>query len=182
MALLSGVLIGLASAYLTARVRAKTARGLAEQILANASAEAETIRKQADLAAKEEVFKRREDFEAESERVRRDLRDQDRRLEKRADILDQKLELINRKENEFTALGRSLADQQEVLRLHQAEVRQNLATQLESLQRISRLSPDERARCFSSVLKKTSKARSVISFSSIIRSFKTPASRSAVRF
>ena len=122
------MLIGLASAYLIARFRAKTARGLAEQILANANVEADTIRRQGELAAKEEVLKRREDFEAEIDRVRRDFREQERRLDKRADILDQKLELINKKEIEFEVLGRSLAEQQEELRQRQAEVKQALAS------------------------------------------------------
>ena len=51
--------------------------------------------------------------------------------------------MINRKENEFAALGQSLADQQEELRLRQVEVKQLLAKQLENLQRISRLSSDD---------------------------------------
>jgi len=134
------VLIGLSSAYLVARFRAQTARGLAEQILANANLEAETIKKQADLAAKEEILKRREDLEAEIDRGRRDLREQERRLEKRADTLDQKLDLITKKEDELVAAGRSLADLQEDLRQRHGEVRKALATQLENLERICRLS------------------------------------------
>jgi ribonucrease Y len=140
---LSGVLIGLASAYFNARFRAKTARGLADQILAAANVEAETIRRQADVAAKEEMLKRREDFDAEIERARRELREQVRRHDKQTDILDQKLELINRKENEFVVLGRSLGEQQEELRQRQGEVKQVLANQLEHLQRICRLSADD---------------------------------------
>jgi ribonuclease Y len=141
--LLSGVLIGLAIAYVMARLRAKTARSLADHILANANGEAETIRKQADLSAKEEVLKRREAFEAEIDRVRRDMREQERRLDKRSDILDQKLELINKKEIEFTLVGRTLADQQEELRIRQVEVKQVLANQVENLQRICRLSSED---------------------------------------
>ncbi len=141
--LLLGILIGLAIALVNARLRASTARGLADQILANANVEAETIRRQADLAAKEEVLKRREDLDAEIDRVRRDFREQERRLDKRTDILDQKLELINRKENDFLVLGRSLADQQEELKARQLEIKQVLANQLENLQRISRLSMDD---------------------------------------
>ena len=118
-------------------------RGEADQILAVARLEADTIRKQAELDAKEEVLKRREDFEVEIDRVRGDFREQERRLDKRADILDQKLELINAKEVELANAGRSLADQQEDLRRRQADVKQTLAIQLEKLQRISHLSPDE---------------------------------------
>jgi ribonucrease Y len=138
-----GVLIGLAGAYLGARFRAKTARGLAVQILETAKLEAETIRKHGELAAKEEVLKRREDFEVEIDRARGDFREQERRLDKRADILDQKLELINTKEVELKAIGRSLADQQEDVRQRHSEVKQTLASQLENLQRICRLSRDD---------------------------------------
>jgi ribonuclease Y len=137
------VLIGLASAYLMARVRANSARGLAEQILATAKLEAETIRKQAELGAKEEVLKRREDFEAEIDRVRRDFREQERRLDKRADIVDQKLDLINKKETELALVGRSLAEQQDEVRQRQTEVKQVLAHQVEHLQRICHLSSED---------------------------------------
>ena len=143
MGLLLGVLIGLAGAYLTARVRAKTAHGHAAQILVSARLEADTIRKQGELAAKEEVLKRREDFEVEIDRVRGDFRDQEKRLDKRADILDQKLDLINTKDIELAAVGRSLGDQQEEVRKRQAEVTHTLGVQLENLQRICRLSPDD---------------------------------------
>ena len=89
------------------------------------------------------VLKRREDFEVEIDRVRGDFREQERRLDKRADILDQKLELINAKEVELAGAGRLLADQQEEIRRRHAEVKQNLAIQLENLQRIAHLSPDD---------------------------------------
>jgi ribonuclease Y len=141
--LLLGVLIGIASAYLVAWYRTQTARGIAAQILANANVEAETIRRQADLATKEEVLKRREDLEAEIDRVRRDFREQEKRLDKRSDILDQKLELINKKENELVIAGRSLATEQEDVRQRQVEVKRALATQLENLQRICHLSSDD---------------------------------------
>jgi ribonuclease Y len=135
--------IGLAGAWAVGKVRAKTARVGADQILANAKLEADTIRKQTELAAKEEVLKRREDFEVEIDRVRGDFREQERRLDKRSDILDQKLDLLNAKEIELTSAGRSLSEQQEEVRRRQAEVKQTLAIQLENLERISHLSPGD---------------------------------------
>jgi len=141
--LLLGTLSGLAGVMIIARLRAQTARGLAEQILANANREAETTRRQGDLAAKEEVLRRREELEVEVDVVRRDLRDQERRLEKRSDLLDHKLELINKKEGEFDVAQSALEDQHAELRQLQADLKETLAAQLESLQRICRLAPDE---------------------------------------
>ncbi|MGA8352141.1 MAG: hypothetical protein WB773_30415, partial [Isosphaeraceae bacterium] len=49
-----GMLGGIAGAYVMGRLRAQTARGLADQILANANREAETTRMQAELQAKQD--------------------------------------------------------------------------------------------------------------------------------
>ncbi|HZW31035.1 MAG TPA: ribonuclease Y [Isosphaeraceae bacterium] len=141
--LLVGALVGTGAVFLVGRLRAHEARGRAELILMDARREAETIRRQAELQTKEEALRRREALDAEADASRRDLRDQEKRLEKRADLLDQKLELINRKEHDFEALQRQLAEQQEELRQRHAEVKQVLADQVETLQRICRLAPEE---------------------------------------
>ena len=138
-----GMLGGLAAAYAMARLRAQTARGLAEQILANARREAETIRMQADLQSKQELLSRRDELDLEAEETRKDLRDQERRIEKRGDLLDQKLELINRKDREFESIQRYLAEQQDELQQRQLEVKQTQAEQRELLQKIGRLAPEE---------------------------------------
>ena len=64
-------------------------------------------------------------------------------MEKRADLLDQKLDYINRKEQDFEVLQRRIAEQQEVLKSQNLQVRQALADQIEVLHRLSRLSPEE---------------------------------------
>ena len=101
--LLVGLIIGMTGVYVLARLRAQTARALAEQIIANAHREAETTRRQAELAAREESLRRREELEAEIESLKRSLREHERRLEKRSDLLDQKLELLTQKESEIAA-------------------------------------------------------------------------------
>jgi ribonuclease Y len=141
--LVLGLLSGLASAILIARSRAHTARGLAEQIVANANRESETIRRQADVDAKADVLKRREELEAETDRVRRDMREQERRLDKRGDLLDQKAELLNKRERDFDAREQLLAEQQEKARRTEGDLRDKLTAQLELLQQIGRFSPEE---------------------------------------
>ena len=143
LGIMIGTLAGVTGQWVLARLRAKTARGLAEVILSDARREAETIRKEGDLLAKEDSLRRREAIDAEIESARRDLRDHERRLEKRADLLDQKLELINKKEREFESVQRFLTEQQEELNRRNAEVKQTLADQREVLHRQAQLGPDE---------------------------------------
>ena len=154
--LLVGILCGLGGAAVFARVRSQTAQALAEEILANARREAETIRKEADLDAKEEALRRREALDAEVDDARRDLREQEKRLEKRADLLDQKLDLINKKEREFESVQRYLAEQQEDLDRREAEVKQVLADQRETLHRHRAAQPRGGARPAASAASRTS--------------------------
>ncbi|MHC5540995.1 ribonuclease Y, partial [Singulisphaera rosea] len=141
--LLVGAIGGIGGVLVYARVRAQTARGLAGEILSSAHREAETIRKEADLRAKEDAFHRREAFELEAEESRKDFREQEKRLEKRTDLLDQKLDLINKKEREFDNIQRYLAEQQEEVRRKNVEVKQLLTDQNDMLHRISQLGPDD---------------------------------------
>jgi ribonucrease Y len=141
--LIAGVTGGLAGAATFARIRAQSAREIADEILSDARREAETIRKESDLRGKEEAFRRREAIDAEVEESRRELREQERRLEKRGDLLDQKLEHINRKEHEFENVQRFLAEQQEEVNRKAQEVKQTLAEQRDALHRISLLGPEE---------------------------------------
>jgi ribonuclease Y len=141
--LVVGMLGGLASAIWIARLRAQTARSLAEQIVANAKGEAETIRRRADLEVKEEALARREALDSEAEKVRRELREQERRLEKREDLLEQKVDLLNKRERECETMRSALAEQDDQLRKADQEVRRALSDQKEVLHRIGHISPEE---------------------------------------
>jgi ribonucrease Y len=143
LGLLAGAVGGIVASYLVARYRAGSARGVADQILSDARREAETIGRQAEIAAKEELLRRREEFDTELDAMRREVREQAKRLEKRTDLLDQKFELINRKEQEFESLQRHLGEQQDELRRRDSEIRKVHADQIDALQRIAVLSPEE---------------------------------------
>ncbi len=141
LGLLVGILLGMAGAFaagqLLARLGLRTARGQAQEVLAAAGLQAESIRKEADLRAKEEALRRREQIDREIEEARRGVREQETRLEKRSDALDQKLDLIARKERDFENVQRFLAEQQEEVNRRQQESRQVLVDQRDQLLRIS---------------------------------------------
>jgi ribonucrease Y len=138
-----GVAIGIAVVKLLTRFASQTARTQAEEIVSTARREAETIRKEAEIKAKEEALRRREDIDREVEAARKELRDHERRLEKRSDLLDQKLELTNRKERECENVQRYLAEQQHDVTRRSQELDQTLATQRETLLRLAHLGPDD---------------------------------------
>ena len=147
LALILGIALGLAGAVVTMQMLARKgvhlARGKAQEVLAGAALQAESIKKEADLQSKEEAIRRREALDREVEDVRKSFRDQERRLENRGDLLDQRLDLITKKERDFESVQRYLAEQQEEVNRRAAELKGLLADQRETLHRIANLGPDE---------------------------------------
>ncbi len=139
----AGITSGLAGVFGMTWLRSRSARTLGETILAEAQSKAETIQKEAELRSKDETFRRREAIEAEAEESRKIIREQEKRLEKRADLLDEKLELIHRREREFDAVKLHLAEQQEALVRRDQEILQVLSEQRAQLHKLAQLGPDE---------------------------------------
>lgn len=138
-----GVLVGVGGWQLLARAQKKTAREQAAAILADADRAAETVRKHNELAGKEEILQRRAVIDQEAEEIRRALREQEKRLDRRADSIEGKLELITKKDREFEAIQKHLATQQDEINHRQTEARDLLTQQRELLHRIAQISPDE---------------------------------------
>jgi len=135
-----GWLVGL---RLMTRMGYRVARDRAQEILAHAELRAEAIRKEADFAAKEESLRRREGLDREAEEARKGLREQERRLQKRDDQLDEKLGLIHKKESEVDQAHRGLAARGEELDRRATGIDLALAEQRQALHRVAGLSPEE---------------------------------------
>jgi ribonuclease Y len=142
-----GMVVGLVLCYLVVRhvdrTRLHGVRSEAEAILQRARDDAEKIRKEAELKAKDDLHALREEFKRETEQIRDELREQERRLDKREDSLEEKSQLQQRKERSLESLKSKLADRRsEVDRLgREAEglVRQQMAR----LQEITGLSREQ---------------------------------------
>lgn len=78
-----------------------TAEQTAQRILNDAEREADSLKKDAILAGKEEIIKLREDWEVETRSRRQDLEGDERRLQDRAASVDRKSELVENREREI---------------------------------------------------------------------------------
>ena len=139
----AGVVIGGVAIFLINSIRAKGAANRAGQIVAEAKGDAERIRKDADIAAKEEFLKRREKLESETDTQRAELRDLERRLSKREDNLERKVDVLNKKEHYIETLERNLAQKRKEINSEQAEVEQLMEQEKANLQKIARMSREE---------------------------------------
>jgi len=98
----AGLILGSIGMFLllkfTANATINAAKGQADDILAKAKSDGETVAKQIELDARNEQVKRREAIEKELEEARDELAEKERRLTKREDNLDRKLDMLTLKE------------------------------------------------------------------------------------
>src|SRR5262249_236938 len=137
------VAVALAAGYGFARLRDRlrliTAQTKVAEITAQAQREAESIRKDSELKAKDELFQKREEFNREMEQARAELREQERRLEKREDVVDQKHQLQLKKERTLEHMQRKLSERKELLEKRGRELAGLNQRQTEKLQEITNL-------------------------------------------
>ena len=80
-----------------------------KQLIEESTREAEKVKKEAELAAKAELYHRREAFEKETQETRMELKQQERRLSKREDNMERKMELLTKKERYIDTLSANFA-------------------------------------------------------------------------
>ena len=170
------VIVALVAGYglarLLDRLRLITAQTKGAEILTQAQREAEGIRKDVELKTKDELFRKREESNREMEQVRAEHREQERRLEKREDVVDQKHQLQLKKERTLEHVQRKLSERKELLEKRSRELEGLIQRQTEKLQEITNLSrPDAEKLLFERLEEELSQARRGAHSRSARRSF-----------
>lgn len=113
MAVVAGLVIGAIAAAVYAKMATgkalsaaqreaddllKSTRRESEDLLKSATNDAATLVKQSELDVRNELSKRREAFEKETDQARNEMKETERRLTKREDNLDRKLDVLTTKE------------------------------------------------------------------------------------
>ncbi|MBI2806989.1 MAG: ribonuclease Y [Planctomycetes bacterium] len=119
LAALAGLAAGAAACFFVLRrlesQNLHSAEMRAKDLISQAEKNAENILKESELKAKDEFFKKREDFNREADQTRNEQRDQERRLEKKEDLLEQQSENLLKKEKVFQQNEKKLNERREHL-------------------------------------------------------------------
>ncbi|MFW5841591.1 MAG: Rnase Y domain-containing protein, partial [Planctomycetota bacterium] len=124
-----GFLIGFGVKILIERSRREVLEKEFNAARATAEAEAAKIVAEAQAQAKSELLERRQQFDAETEDTRKELREEERRLTKREDLLDSKLETINSKERQLAVAENANSEREKALAAKDREITQVLEQQ-----------------------------------------------------
>jgi len=140
---LAGVLAGFALRFWVEKSRrAATDKELQAARLAS-EAEAQKILAQAEAKAKSEFIARREQFDKETEDTRQELRAEEKRLAKRADLVDQKLETLNTKERMVDAAEKGVLEKEKALAAKDRHLNELIGHQKSQLLKVANLSMEE---------------------------------------
>jgi len=124
--LIVGVILGAAGAIFGAKLLGASTIGSAkreaDQILDRAKSDAETEKKQIELDFRSELANRREAFDKEMDEARAELKDTERRLTKREDNLDRKLDMLTTKEKYLDELDEKVKQREKTVASKDAEL------------------------------------------------------------
>jgi ribonuclease Y len=143
LAALVALFAGYGGARLQDRFRLSSAQSRVAEITVHAQKEADNIRKESELKAKDELFQKREEFNREVEKARADMREHERRLEKREDGIEQKHQLQLKKERTLEHSQRKLHERREQVEKRGQDLETLIETQTQKLHEITGLSREQ---------------------------------------
>ncbi len=162
------------------------AEARAAEILKNAEINAENLKRDRILEAKEKFLRLKTEFDEESNRKRslhveneKKLRDAEQRIKDRERQLSQQQEQTKRKEDEYDKLKTGLTQQQESVKRKQEEAEKLLESQVMQLEKIANLTADEARQQLVDALKADAESRASAYVKNIVEEAKLTATKEA---
>ncbi|MFG0275065.1 MAG: ribonuclease Y [Phycisphaerales bacterium] len=137
-AVIGFVIVRALMAKAVAQSRAEAAR-----LVENAKSEASTLAEKIQVDAEKQVLERTRKFEDEAEQTRQEFKDQERRLAKREDLLDRKLDTLAVKEENLAKTAETLQTREGRIEKREEELEGVLREQRDELLRIAEMTAEE---------------------------------------
>ncbi|MDD4457026.1 MAG: Rnase Y domain-containing protein, partial [Syntrophotalea acetylenica] len=119
------------------------ARRMADQILSEATKEAEILRKEAEIQKKDALLEAKTAWEQEARELRRELQSQEKRLLQREENLDRKVAQVDARDDEVGQREKRLVQQEGRIRTLEKEVEGIVRQQRERLEELAGLGAEE---------------------------------------
>ncbi len=136
------LVIGAAAFWFLERTRQSAANQRRDDILRDAEREAETVRKAAELSAREELLTKRSELDAENNLVREELNQRAAELDRRDHTLNEQQDGFKKRERMLEGTQKNLAERQKVIDSREVELERVLQDEQEQLYKISGLEAD----------------------------------------
>ena len=124
------------------RLRQVNREKASRNVIKDAELEAERIVKGADISAREELYKRKERFEKETHDTRQELRQLEKRLSKREDNLERKIDIMTKKEKYIESMALNLSNKERDVNKKSSQLDDLIQEEKNTLYKVSGLSAD----------------------------------------
>ncbi len=179
IALLIGLLIGRSLQGKSANKKVKEAEEKSKLIIKEAEVNAESLKKDKILEAKENFLKMKSDFEEESNRKKNIILTNEQKLKQKEANLNKQFEQVKRKEDELNNLKETLQNQMEIARQRKEEFEKMQTQQIAILEKAANLSQEEAKSQLMESLKNEARTNASAHIKEIVEEAKMTATKEA---
>jgi ribonuclease Y len=141
--IVAGVVIGIIIRKRMVENKIDSAEDYSRKVILEASKQAESIKKEAQLQAKDKLYQMKLDFEEETRSRRKELQSQERRLFQKEETLDKKVEQFEQRESLIVKKEETLSNQGNALKKKEEELNGLIEEEKRKLETISGISAAE---------------------------------------
>jgi ribonuclease Y len=179
VALVLGIIIGRILIKKALREEEQKAKENTELLIKEAELQAETIKKNKILEAKETLLKLKTEFEEEANRKKNLIITNENKLKQKEQNLSRQIEQNKRKEAELDSMKENLTAQLEILNKRKLDLDKIKSEQVSALEKIANLSADEAKDQLAEALKDEARAKSSSYIKGIVEEAKMTATKEA---
>ena len=140
---IAGAVIGIIVRKKMVESKLDSAEEYSRKVILEASKQAETIRREAQLQAKDKLYQMKLEFEEETRSRRKELQNQEKRLFQKEESLDKKMEQLEQREGANAKIEASLAHRQSELKNMEDELGGLIEDERQKLERVAGISAAE---------------------------------------
>ena len=126
-----------------ARGQEEQAAERSKELIDNARKDAERITKDAELRAKDEFFQKRDQFNKETDSQRTELRELERKLQKREDVVEARQKDVVKKDKTLDAAQKKLTEKKEIMDRQAVKLEEMIREEMDRLTNLSGLSREQ---------------------------------------
>jgi len=141
--IIAGAVIGIIVRKKMADSKLDSAEEYSRKVILEASKQAETIKKEAELQAKDKLYQMKLDFEEETRSRRKELQGQEKRLFQKEETLEKKMQQLEQRESQSSKKEVILANQESDLKKKEEEFSSLIEEERQKLERIAGISAAE---------------------------------------
>jgi len=143
VALLAGAVVGYILKQIFTEKQIKASESLAARIVEESKKEAETIKKETILQAKENLLKMKADFDQETKEIKSEMEGLERRIRTKEENLDKRMDVVSQKELNIESRDKTLSQKEQAIEEKHRRLDSLVEEQKDKLEKIAGITHEE---------------------------------------